>query len=303
MVARMDALFAIDREAAMSIEDRHVLRHEKAAPLVDALREELLRLQKNTLPKSALGQAVSYTLTLWKKLTVFLEHPVVELSNNLAENSMRGVALGRNYAHVRINAGNGFTWPISKPAPASPPSPASPKPASGKACLYATTSSPSSPAWPTANAAKQPTSPPPPGSKAEPDRVRQDWGCSDACEQQRKNSKKRFVNGVSFHHLQFLLLLLAHRRIVLFLSGYKVISNFIVKQSLRPWRRRGQILTELAQFSKRILSRVAYTCQKREPTVRPGLSNIVGGRIGQTYITKRSDCLSCRVWQPPHSLR
>ena len=104
MVARMDALFAIDREAreaAMSIEARHALRHEKAAPLVDALREELLRLQKSTLPKSALGQAVNYTLTLWKKLTVFLEHPVVELSNNLAENSMRGVALGRkNWIHL-----------------------------------------------------------------------------------------------------------------------------------------------------------------------------------------------------------
>ena len=104
MVARMDALFAIDteaRDAAMSIEQRHALRTEKAAPLVAVLREELLGLQKSTLPKSALGQAVNYTLSLWKKLTVFLAHPVVELSNNLAENSMRGVALGRkNWIHL-----------------------------------------------------------------------------------------------------------------------------------------------------------------------------------------------------------
>ena len=104
MVARMDALFAIDaeaRDAAMSIEQRHALRLAKAAGLVAALREELLRLQKSTLPKSAMGQAVNYTLSLWKKLTVFLDHPVVELSNNLAENSMRGVALGRkNWIHL-----------------------------------------------------------------------------------------------------------------------------------------------------------------------------------------------------------
>ena len=104
MVAQMDALFAIDaeaRDAAMSIEQRHALRTEKAAPLVAVLREELLGLQKSTLPKSALGQAVNYTLSLWKKLTVFLAHPVVELSNNLAENSMRGVALGRkNWIHL-----------------------------------------------------------------------------------------------------------------------------------------------------------------------------------------------------------
>ncbi|MCW5796847.1 MAG: IS66 family transposase, partial [Nitrospira sp.] len=104
IVSRMDALFAIDaeaRDAVMSIEQRHALRAERAAPLVAELREELLRLQKSTLPKSALGQAVNYTLSLWMRLTVFLTHPVVELSNNLAENSMRGVALGRkNWIHL-----------------------------------------------------------------------------------------------------------------------------------------------------------------------------------------------------------
>jgi transposase len=104
IVARMDALFAIDgeaRAAAMDLVQRHALRAEKAAPLVAALREELLRLNKSTLPKSALGQAVNYTLSLWQRLTVFLTHPVVELSNNLAENSMRGVALGRkNWIHL-----------------------------------------------------------------------------------------------------------------------------------------------------------------------------------------------------------
>ena len=50
---------------------------------------------------SALDKAISYTLTLWDKLTRFLEHPQLELSNNLAENSMRPVALGRkNWIHV-----------------------------------------------------------------------------------------------------------------------------------------------------------------------------------------------------------
>jgi hypothetical protein len=34
-------------------------------------------------------------LTLWRKLTRFLECSELELSNNLAENSMRPVALGR----------------------------------------------------------------------------------------------------------------------------------------------------------------------------------------------------------------
>jgi hypothetical protein len=53
------------------------------------------------LPQSALGKAVVYTLNQWPKLVRCLEYEEVELSNNLSENSMRGVALGRkNWLHV-----------------------------------------------------------------------------------------------------------------------------------------------------------------------------------------------------------
>ena len=53
------------------------------------------------MPSSTLGKAAKYTLGLWRKLTRFLEHPELELSNNLAENSMRPVAVGRkNWLHV-----------------------------------------------------------------------------------------------------------------------------------------------------------------------------------------------------------
>jgi transposase len=57
--------------------------------------------QSVTLPSSALSKACQYALTLWMKLTRFLEYPELELSNNLAENSMRFVALGRkNWIHI-----------------------------------------------------------------------------------------------------------------------------------------------------------------------------------------------------------
>ena len=50
---------------------------------------------------SALSKACQYALALWKKLTRFLEYPELELSTNLAENSMRPVALGRkNWLHI-----------------------------------------------------------------------------------------------------------------------------------------------------------------------------------------------------------
>ena len=45
--------------------------------------------------------AANYTLSQWRKLTRFLEHAELELSNNLAENSMRPVAVGRkNWIHI-----------------------------------------------------------------------------------------------------------------------------------------------------------------------------------------------------------
>jgi transposase len=64
-------------------------------------RDECMKLRKTVLPKSALGQAVSYTLNMWPKLRRCFDYAEVELSNNLAENSMRPIALGRkNWLHI-----------------------------------------------------------------------------------------------------------------------------------------------------------------------------------------------------------
>lgn len=103
-VELMDALFAIDREARdlnLDHAARHLLRQEKAPPLLDQIREHILATSKTTLPKSAAGKACSYTLAQWQKLTRFLDYPQLELSTNLAENSMRPIALGRkNWLHL-----------------------------------------------------------------------------------------------------------------------------------------------------------------------------------------------------------
>ncbi len=102
-VRRMDALFAGDREAAakkMDRQERHGLRREKAAPLVAAIHAKLLAVLPGVLPKSKLGEAVGYALGQWERVKAFLELPEIELSNNLAESSMRPVAVGRNWLHV-----------------------------------------------------------------------------------------------------------------------------------------------------------------------------------------------------------
>jgi transposase len=63
--------------------------------LLDEIRSKIAAAQSIALPSCALSKACQYALTLWKKLTRFLEYPELELSTNLAENSMRPVALGR----------------------------------------------------------------------------------------------------------------------------------------------------------------------------------------------------------------
>ena len=105
IVARIDELFGIDalaRAQNLDLAARHALRLERSKPLVEVIRTEVEAARDASLPSSALGKAAHYTLSLWRKLTRFLEYPELELSNNLAENSMRPVALGRNYAWATI---------------------------------------------------------------------------------------------------------------------------------------------------------------------------------------------------------
>lgn len=104
IVGRINELFAIDAEARSANLDhaaRHKLRLERAQALLARLKSQIEAARVAALPAGALGKAAQYTLALWQKLTRFLEHPEVELSNNLAENSMRPLVVGRkNWIHL-----------------------------------------------------------------------------------------------------------------------------------------------------------------------------------------------------------
>lgn len=106
VVALMDDLFAIDRQAReqnLSLADRHALRQERAPKLLDELHALLVTMEAScaVLPQSITGKAINYTLKRWVELTRFLSHPVIELSTNWAENSMRPIAIGRrNWLHL-----------------------------------------------------------------------------------------------------------------------------------------------------------------------------------------------------------
>jgi transposase len=103
-VELINELFAIDAQARSENKDhaaRHALRHEKAPPLLAQIQTHIHNMSKTVLPKSAAGEGCTYTLGIWKRLICFLDYPELELSNNLAENSMRPIAVGRgNWIHI-----------------------------------------------------------------------------------------------------------------------------------------------------------------------------------------------------------
>jgi transposase len=89
-----------DRRAAAQL--RRSVRGRTARPKLDELATWLdTQLQK--IPgKSDLAGAIRYARSRWTALSRYLDAGRPEISNNAAENQIRPVALGRNYAHVRI---------------------------------------------------------------------------------------------------------------------------------------------------------------------------------------------------------
>ena len=82
------------------------MRQSKAKPILDDLEGGL----QNELPKlsgkTPLANAIRYALTRMKRLRGYLDHGFLELDNNTAERSMRGIAIGRkNYMFVGSERG------------------------------------------------------------------------------------------------------------------------------------------------------------------------------------------------------
>lgn len=86
------------REKKLTPKDRKAYRLDKALPVLDAFSKWLTENYAQTLPKSAIGMAMAYTMRLWKELSNYLLDGVLEIDNNTVENRIRPVALGRkNY--------------------------------------------------------------------------------------------------------------------------------------------------------------------------------------------------------------
>ncbi|MBN2685309.1 MAG: IS66 family transposase [Pontiellaceae bacterium] len=63
--------------------DRKSYRQEHSAPVLKKIKIVLEHEQSRQLPKSKLGEAISYTLNRWDSLSLYLEHSELEIDNNL----------------------------------------------------------------------------------------------------------------------------------------------------------------------------------------------------------------------------
>jgi transposase len=107
MLLLIAELYAIEKEIRGYTPNlRREVRQLKTAPLLARIRGRLEARAADVLPKSELGAAIRYAHNQWRALTRFLEDGVLEADNNIAENAVRPVVLGRkNYLFVGNDAG------------------------------------------------------------------------------------------------------------------------------------------------------------------------------------------------------
>jgi transposase len=98
MLAYIRLLYDVEREAkviGLTGDARKALRQTKSLPILDDIKTYLELEQPAVLPKSPEGTAISYTLSNWDALVRYCDDGDLEIDNNGAERSLRGIAVGR----------------------------------------------------------------------------------------------------------------------------------------------------------------------------------------------------------------
>jgi transposase len=101
MLKQIQILYEIEKSAKgqkLNNEQRQKWRQEHAIPVLNIIKDYLDINTESILPASAIGKAFEYVIKRWSKLIAYTLHGEVEIDNNLVENTIRPLALGRkNY--------------------------------------------------------------------------------------------------------------------------------------------------------------------------------------------------------------
>jgi len=99
VLVQIQLLYAVEKqctENGYTAAEIKNYRQQHAVPILKTLHQILQTQLANSLPKSPLGFALQYTLAQWDKLNVYTQDGNLRIDNNLVENSIRPIAIGRN---------------------------------------------------------------------------------------------------------------------------------------------------------------------------------------------------------------
>jgi transposase len=98
---QIQLLYAIERTArdqSLNTEQVLELRQQKAVPILNDLYVWMKQAYIEATPQSVIGKALAYSLKLWEGLITYTTDGRLNIDNNLVENAIRPVAIGRkNY--------------------------------------------------------------------------------------------------------------------------------------------------------------------------------------------------------------
>jgi transposase len=108
-LARIRALYAVEADArARNVTGAALAayRQQRAAPILAAFADWLADQGPRVLPKSAIGEALTYAANQWPSLVVYVREGRLTIGNGPAEQAVRPLAVGRNnWLHIGGDGG------------------------------------------------------------------------------------------------------------------------------------------------------------------------------------------------------
>ena len=107
VLAEIAKLYQVETSVRGSLpEQRRLMRQAESVPIVTTLRAWLTEHMKALSRKSVTMDAISYAFNQWQALSRYLDDGRIEIDNNAAERSVRGIAIGRkNYLFLGSDLG------------------------------------------------------------------------------------------------------------------------------------------------------------------------------------------------------
>ena len=104
---RIGELYEVERQAqGMDAACRLQLRQTDARPKLDALRTWLMQTRISVAHGGATAKALDYSIKRWPALMRYADSGVLPIDNNLVENAIRPIAIGKNYPRSAFMQGS-----------------------------------------------------------------------------------------------------------------------------------------------------------------------------------------------------